>query len=340
MTYTTESFVSKAKQKFPDLDFSQVKYKGSSYEIIIKCKEHGYFKKMAGSLFRSKGCPKCSMSKEGTGPRLTTKQFIKKALRQHGNKYTYGKTTYLGSTQTVIVTCKTHGDFKVIAGQHIRSSRSIGCAKCSLETKRGNLENFVAKAKRVHGNIYDYSKSIYVNSYTPVEVICRTHGSFFITPNSHTSGNKSGCGYCWREVLRNGNNWKYKKKTYVLGSREVYVQGYEPFALDYLQQKMNIPVKHIKVSGDVPSIRYYDKQEQKRRTYHPDILIEPKKHLVEVKSHYTLLVRLDELKAKRKACVKKGFKFSVWLFNKRGIKLPVPKDWYLMSRDDLKKKIS
>lgn len=59
-------------------------------------------------------------------------------------------------------------------------------------------EEFIEKAKAVHGNKYDYSKVEYVNSRTKVCIICPIHGDFFQEANSHIQGKK--CYLC--EQLR------------------------------------------------------------------------------------------------------------------------------------------
>ena len=46
-------------------------------------------------------------------------------------------------------------------------------------------EIFIEKAKKVHGDKYDYSKVQYVNAYTKVCIICTEHGEFWQLP---------GCG--------------------------------------------------------------------------------------------------------------------------------------------------
>lgn len=45
--------------------------------------------------------------------------------------------------------------------------------------KRKTTEQFVAEAKAIHGDKYDYSKTKYINSRDKVEIICPIHGSFF-----------------------------------------------------------------------------------------------------------------------------------------------------------------
>lgn len=58
-------------------------------------------------------------------------------------------------------------------------------------------EEFIQKAKQVHGNKYDYSKVEYVASKTKVCIICPKHGEFWQIPNSHLRG--IGCSKCGKE---------------------------------------------------------------------------------------------------------------------------------------------
>ena len=43
-----------------------------------------------------------------------------------------------------------------------------------------NTENFIKKAKSIHGNEYDYSKTIYKGSHEKIIVTCKIHGDFEI----------------------------------------------------------------------------------------------------------------------------------------------------------------
>ena len=56
------------------------------------------------------------------------------------------------------------------------------------------VNEFVKRAKKIHGNKYDYSKVEYVNVDTKVCIICPKHGEFWETPYCHVSGN--GCPTC------------------------------------------------------------------------------------------------------------------------------------------------
>ena len=53
---------------------------------------------------------------------------------------------------------------------------------------RLTTEQFVEKAKIVHGDLYDYSTVIYINNKTPITVICKNHGVFKQRPSNHLSG--------------------------------------------------------------------------------------------------------------------------------------------------------
>lgn len=48
-----------------------------------------------------------------------------------------------------------------------------------------NTEEFVKKARNVHGDKYDYSKVEYDGIDKRVCIICPEHGEFWQTPNSH-----------------------------------------------------------------------------------------------------------------------------------------------------------
>ena len=60
-------------------------------------------------------------------------------------------------------------------------------------------EEFIAKAKAVHGDRYDYSKVEYVDYRAIVSIICSKHGEFWQRPDIHLQG--KGCPRCGRERI-------------------------------------------------------------------------------------------------------------------------------------------
>ena len=61
-------------------------------------------------------------------------------------------------------------------------------------------EEFIKRAREVHGDKYDYSKVEYKSASTKICIICKKHGNFWQTPYSHLNGH--GCSKCAYEVRR------------------------------------------------------------------------------------------------------------------------------------------
>lgn len=60
------------------------------------------------------------------------------------------------------------------------------------------IQNFINKSNSLHGNKYNYSKTIYKNCYTKVTIICKDHGEFVQRPKDHirSKGLHTGCPKC------------------------------------------------------------------------------------------------------------------------------------------------
>jgi hypothetical protein len=96
--------------------------------------------------------------------------------------------------------------------------------------KRLTTEQFIEKAKLVHGNKFDYSKVEYINNSTKVKIICSKHGEFEQIPNSHLLG--YGCSKCHN--LNTNTNEFIKKANLVHGEK------YDYSKVDYKHSKTNI----------------------------------------------------------------------------------------------------
>ena len=110
---------------------------GWSSKITIICPIHGDFEQFVCSHLRNSGCPKCGIEKQAKTSTYSTKNWIKKAIEKHGNKYNYDKTEYIHSEEKVIITCPNHGDFKQQAYKHIQGN---GCPNCAHTISKAELE--------------------------------------------------------------------------------------------------------------------------------------------------------------------------------------------------------
>jgi len=137
--------------------------------------------------------------------RQTQEEFIKKANEVHNNFYDYSKVVYVNNRTKVCIICPKHGEFWQTPDPHC--SRKQGCPICRYEKSKQSIrkimgltkETFIEKAKKVHGDKYDYSKVEYENTDTNVTIICPEHGEFKQTPHHHLGG--SGCPICGRNDL-------------------------------------------------------------------------------------------------------------------------------------------
>lgn len=193
---TKEQFIIKAIAKHGHrFNYSKVVYINNCTNVIIICPIHGEFKCTPANHLKGTNCPKCSNEKQSRDRLSTTEEFIQKANLIHNNKYDYSKVVYIGCFSKIIIICPIHGEFQQNARDHLRG---YGCSSCGFykigNRRRSNLEEFVRKARLIHGNKYDYSKVVYINGNSKVIIICPIHGEFEQTPGSHLYGN--GCSNC------------------------------------------------------------------------------------------------------------------------------------------------
>lgn len=184
-----ESFIEKAKAIHGDkYDYSKVEYRGTHEKVCIVCPTHGEFWQAPSDHLQGKGCQKCAFKKRVK--KSTTEQFIERAREVHGDKYDYSKVNYTKAKCKVEIICKEHGLFSQVANYHLSGN---GCPKCG-NVYRPTTEDFIRNSIKVHGGKYDYSRVVYNGNKESVEIICKEHGSFIQSPNSHLKG--KGCPIC------------------------------------------------------------------------------------------------------------------------------------------------
>ena len=235
-SYTTNDFIKKAQKIHGEIyDYSKVNYINSTTKVIITCKQHGEFEQTPGHHLQKQGCPEC-----GGHVKLNTKEFIVKSTKIHGETYDYSKVNYINNSTKVIITCKQHGEFKLVPSSHYNNGQ--GCPTCGRERTRQQLslttDDFIEKATKIHGEIYDYSKVNYINSTTKVIITCKHHGELEQTPGHHLMG--QGCQICGNERTRlhklsnieefiekakqiHGNNYDYYKVKYINSTTKVII---------------------------------------------------------------------------------------------------------------------
>lgn len=137
---------------------------------------------------------------------MTRDEFITKARAVHGDKYDYSKVVYVNQSVDVIIICPEHGEFLQRPNNHYMGA---GCPLCTGNHKM-TTETFIKRAREIHGDKYDYSKSVYVNSKTKLIISCPEHGDFEQSPDKHLSGH--GCPMCAQSKVEATNLQRYGVK--------------------------------------------------------------------------------------------------------------------------------
>lgn len=196
-TKTQEEFIEAAKKIHGDkYDYSKTEYKTSYDKVTIICPKHGEFTMRAGlHIYNKYGCPKCGKEARDKAETLTQDEFLARAIEKHGNKYDYSKAEYVNSTGKVCIICPKHGEFWQRATHHIHGH---GCPKCGDEYRGERRiktkEQFIADARKIHGDKYSYDNVNYENCFKAVKITCPKHGDFLQRPTDHLTG--CGCPMC------------------------------------------------------------------------------------------------------------------------------------------------
>lgn len=125
--------------------------------------------------------------------------FIEKAKEAHGEKYIYDNLPEIfKGTDRVPIICKLHGEFKQIARNHIHGLHQ-GCPICGRQkaniSETKTFEEFVEKAKQIHGDKFTYIKESFTKTSDKIEIKCNKCGNTFVQCGSlHLRG--CGCSFC------------------------------------------------------------------------------------------------------------------------------------------------
>ena len=239
----TLEFVERLKKVHGDnYDYSKVEYINSTTKISIICnkkdpiigEKHGNFLQNPRSHLRGSKCPKCS------GSFMDNNLFIKKARIIHENKFDYSKVKYIKSNTKVQIICPEHGTFNQTPNSHLSGN---GCSKCAHKRLSKILihgkDKFIEKAKKVHGNKYDYSKVEYTGSHNEVRIICSEHGEFYQTATNHLSGN--GCKKCANQY----SHGKYRLtsfETFLEQAKEIHGEKYDYSKTEWKNTRTKITI--------------------------------------------------------------------------------------------------
>ena len=92
-------------------------------------------------------------------------------------------------------------------------------------------EEFIKKAKGIHGDKYNYTKVNYIDCNTKVCIICPEHGEFWQSPRCHLRGR--GCSLC-------SKNKKLTTEEFIKRSREIHGDKYDYSKVNYVNNHTKV----------------------------------------------------------------------------------------------------
>lgn len=138
--------------------------------------------------------------------KLTKELFIERSNEIHDNKYDYSNAEYVNNHTPLTVICPEHGIFSVRPKTHLGAYKQ-GCPECGIGImnyknkvmrSRKTHDQFLAEAKAIHGDKYDYSQCVYTSGKTKMPIICRIHGVFRQHAENHINL-EQGCLKCYHD---------------------------------------------------------------------------------------------------------------------------------------------
>ena len=194
-TLTQEEFLEKARAVHGEkYDYSKVTFTRIHDKVKIICPIHGEFEQSAYNHSEGAGCRRCAHTKDN-------EEFKQKLISIYGDKYDFSLVEWNGRDAKVKIICPIHGEVERVARYLLRGD--CGCTKCYKDSTRLTQEEFLEKAKVVHGDAFDYSEVTYVNAITPIKIKCPNGHTFETTPQLHLY-NAAGCSICNSERRSSG----------------------------------------------------------------------------------------------------------------------------------------
>lgn len=224
-----DDFIRRASARYDGrYDYSKVIYLNTDTKVEVVCQDHGSFYVTPYRHLNGQECPVCTKNRYNQSRTKTTEEFIQEAQALHGDRYDYSKVRYENNHTKVEIVCPKHGSFWQNPNKHLLGQ---GCPKCANKDK--TTEEFVNECRQVHGDRYDYSKTVYQGAKSKVVVTCKEHGDFLIEATKHLCG--SGCKKCSnkfvsdtstfieRAKMIHGDRYDYSKAEYVRSNKKVTV---------------------------------------------------------------------------------------------------------------------
>ncbi len=210
-----QEYQNKINENKPWIKVDLDSYQGTKNNLKYYCERHNFHgEASAAALKKSKGCPSCQKEDhlyntpeyiELVREREAVK-FIEKAVKVHGDKYTYNIDWYSSRNDTLTkIFCNKHQEFFYQRpAAHLQGQN---CPECGRESNRKNstLDSdevlFRIKSFVQNPNI-SYDSFRYEGQHSKAVFTCKLHGNFTKIVNNIGNGHPLLCPTCVKQHNR------------------------------------------------------------------------------------------------------------------------------------------
>lgn len=166
-------------------------------------------------------------------PAKSTETFIDSAKHVHGDKFDYSSVIYVSAKDKVQIKCNTCGNkFTQAPSHHLDGNGCIHCAGSVHKT----TEQFIEKAKSVHGDKYNYDSVDYITCKIKISILCNKCTEFFEQiPTKHLQGR--GCSNCMFDGMRSTT------EEFIEKAKAAHGDKYNYDAVNYIKAKIAVTIK-------------------------------------------------------------------------------------------------
>jgi hypothetical protein len=184
--------------------------------------------------------------------KITQEEFERRGREIFGDRFDYSVSVYTGNSSLVKIRCPAHDRiFKQLPINHWKGFS--GCVDCSCGGIAYDLDDWCKRAAIRHNNRYDYSKVVYENSKTIVDIGCPIHGIFQQIADVHLWGGicpdcelAERCkAFLDEAAIVHSGKYDYSKVVYITAHDKVIIGCPQPKHGYFLQE----PSAHLAGSG-------------------------------------------------------------------------------------------
>ena len=273
------SKVSKLKPLRVYLPFSKVDYVETldpekkvlkSTFIKFKCPLHGIQQRTVLDLSQGLSCPLCG-KQEANRNKLISSEDALKQIPENKRKILnidFPEKLYQGTSLKVF--CKKHLIEFTSTLYQLRTQK-YSCPSCAEEgvanSHRYTKEQYIALAKKVHGDKYDYSLVDYIDAHTNVKIICKEHGVFEQAFTYHVN-ERQGCPIC--ALSKQSSKWEQDLSQFIVSHGFKIETSYRKW---WGQKEIDIFIPALKLGFELNGAYYHNtssKLGMKSPSYHKE----------------------------------------------------------------------